>query len=161
MLNGTGSNPPLMLWKIFLIKGKNDLGTNLSKRLPPFCVTFRRIFPCPFIDRWRVLGIRLGAILRMQMVDIHPIYRAVACLLTRNSIIFLARSRSLRSASISVALSSRYVLTMKRSALEADKTWSCLFILILICLTSSLRRSTLLKRVVIIGIRFAIFQSLT
>ena len=117
MFNGTGSNPLLMLWKIFLIKGKNDLGTNLSKRLPPFCVTFRRIFPCPFIDRWRVLGIRLGAILRMQMVDIHPIYRAVACLLTRNSIIFLARSRSLRSASISVALSSWYVLTMKRSAL--------------------------------------------
>ena len=73
MFNGTGSNPLLMLWKIFLIKGKNVLGTNLSKRLPPFCVTFCRILPWPFMERWRVGGIRLGAILRMKMGD-HPSY---------------------------------------------------------------------------------------
>ena len=62
MLNGTGSNPFLMLWNIFLIKGKNVFGANFNKRLPPCCVTFRRILRCPFIDRWRVVGIRLGAI---------------------------------------------------------------------------------------------------
>ena len=62
MLNGTGSNPFLMLLKICLINGKNVFGTNFSKRLPPFCVTFRRIRPCPFIERWRAGVIRLGAI---------------------------------------------------------------------------------------------------
>ena len=66
MLKGTGSNPFLMFWKILLIRGKNVLGANLSKRLPPLWVTFRRILPCPLIDRWRVGGIRLGAILRMR-----------------------------------------------------------------------------------------------
>ena len=62
MLNGTASDPFLMLLNICLTSGKNVFGTNFSSRLPPFCVTFRRILWCPFIARWRVVGIRLGAI---------------------------------------------------------------------------------------------------
>ena len=74
MVSGTGSNPPLMLWKIFLTNGKNDLGTNFNKRFPPVCVTLRKTLPCPFIELRRVVGIRLGAIFVCKNEHIHPIY---------------------------------------------------------------------------------------